>query len=180
MESVVAGSAGIRLVLESPACDSSIDARFGRVQREVPKTISNRPATRVAWDDSIELVGWEVPARVRRGEPFQIDVVYKVLKPLDRSWSVFVHLDGPKMRANGDHDPLGGRCPTSTWKPGDVIVDRTSLRVNPSYDTGSYALWIGFFGGSAPSWRNLPVSEAPASLRDDVQRYKLTTVEVGE
>ncbi len=178
VKAVVAGSVGVRVVLDAPACDGSIDAKLGRVQHEVPTSIANRPATRVAWDESIELLGWELPARVRVGESFQIVLFYKVIKPIDRSWNIFIHLDGPKLRVNADHDPLGGRCPTSTWKPGDVIVDRGSVRVDPSYEDGSYVVWIGFFGGWAPSWRNLGVSDAPASMRDEHERYKLTTVEV--
>ena len=102
---------------------------------------------------------------------------YKVLKPLDRSWKIFIHMDGP-MRVNGDHDPLGGRCPTTTWKPGDVIIDRTPLRVDPTLNSGKYMVWIGFFGGVAPNWRNLSLSDAPSAMRDEHQRFRLTSIEI--
>ena len=29
----------------------------------------------------------------------------------------------PRPRFNGDHEPINGRCQTSTWQPGDYIVD---------------------------------------------------------
>lgn len=178
LDGVVAGSADVRLVLASPSCDESIDASFGRISRDVPRSISNRPITRVVWEESIELVGWELASRVRTSEPFEIVLIYKVLKPLGRSWKHLVHIDGPKMRQNADHEPLGGRCPTSTWKPGDVIVDRTTVRMDPASDTGKYTIWIGFFGGVPPSWRNLALTDAPASLRDEHQRFRLTSVDV--
>ncbi|HEY5921587.1 MAG TPA: hypothetical protein VIV11_07945, partial [Kofleriaceae bacterium] len=175
VEGIAAGSAGVRLVLDAATCDDSIDAKLGRVQREVPSSIANRPPTRVAWDERIELLGWEIPPRVRAGEKFELVLLYKVLKPIDRSWKIFIHVERPKRRINADHEPLGGRCPTSTWKPGDVIIDRTSLRVDPSYDRGKYDVLIGFFSGWAPSWKNLPLSDAPEP-RDEHQRLTLTSV----
>jgi hypothetical protein len=87
-------------------------------------------------------------------------------------------VDGPKKRVNGDHDPLGGRCPMTTWKPGDVIVDRASLRVEPSFDSGTYDVWIRFYSGVDPNWRNLVLSDAPPTLRDEHGRFKLTSVDV--
>ena len=178
LNSVAAGSTDVRLALEPPSCDDASDGERGNVLHEVPTSVANRPAARVAWEESLELLGWEMPTRIHLGEPFQIALYYKVLKPLDRSWKVFIHMDGPKMRVNADHDPVGGRCPTSTWKPGDVIVDRTTLRVGAPFDAGTYEVWTGFFGGVAPNWVNLSLSDAPPGLRDDGQRYKLTSVVV--
>lgn len=180
IDGVAAGSADVRVVLDPPSCDDSIDAKLGRVQREAPISIANKPAARVAWDERIELLGWEVPARIRVGEEFQIVLIYKVLKPIDRSWKIFIHIDGEKGRVNVDHEPLGGRCPTSTWRPGDVIVDRTSVRVEPTYpgyQSGNYDVWIGFFSGWNPSWRNLELSAAPEP-RDEFHRLKLTSLDV--
>ena len=34
-----------------------------------------------------------------------------------------MHFDGRAARFNGDHEPIDDRCPTSTWQPGDYIVD---------------------------------------------------------
>jgi RNA polymerase sigma factor (sigma-70 family) len=178
IDGVAAGSANLRLVLDSPSCDESIDATLGRISREMPGSISRRPTARTAWEESIELVGWELPSRVRTGETFELVLIYKVLKPLDRSWKIFVHIDGPKKRRNVDHEPLGGRCPSSTWKPGDVIVDRSTVQLDPEYETGKYDVWIGFFGGTPPNWRNLPLTDAPESQRDEHQRFRLTSVDV--
>ncbi len=177
VDGIAAGSTGVRLVLDAATCDASIDKQLGRVQREAPGSIANRPSTRVAWDERIELLGWEVPPRIRAGEKFELVLFYKVLKPIDRSWKIFIHMEGSKRRINADHEPLGGRCPTSTWKPGDVIIDRTILRVDPSYEIGKYNIRIGFFGGWDPSWKNLALSDAPEP-RDEHQRLTLTSVTV--
>lgn len=175
---VPAGSGGIRLVLDPPSCDDTRGGDLGSVLHEPPSSISNRPPSRVAWDESLELLGWDAPTRVQLGDTFRLSLYYKVLKPLDRSWKIFVHLDGPKMRINADHDPLGGMCPTSAWKPGDIIIDRVSAHVDPAFGAGTYEVWTGFFGGVAPSWMNLPLSDAPQSSRGDGQRLKLTSIEV--
>ena len=178
LEGIPGGTTNVRLVIEEPSCDSTQGDKSGRLLQETPPSIANRSTARVAWEESIQLLGWEAPSRIRAGEPFQIVLILKVLKPLDRSWKIFVHAEGPKVRVNADHEPLGGRCPTSTWKAGDVIVDRTELRVDPSFDRGAYRIWIGFFSGWEPSWRNLVLSDAPASSRDEHQRYQLTKIDV--
>ncbi len=178
VDDVAAGTSDVRLVLDPPSCEDTNASQVGQVLHDVPGSISNRPSARVAWEESLALAGWDLPARIRVGEPFQITLFYKVLKPLDRSWKIFIHIESPTTRINADHDPLGGRCPTSTWKPGDVIVDRAPLRIDPSFDTGKYDVWIGFFGGVAPNWRNLSLSDAPATMRDEHQRLRLTSIEV--
>ena len=178
VDGVAAGTSDVRLVLDPPSCEDTNGSQVGQVLHAVSDSISNRPSARVAWEESLELAGWELPARIGVGEPFHLTLYFKVLKPLDRSWKIFIHMDGPTMRINADHDPLGGRCPTSTWKPGDVIVDRTALRVDPSFDGGKYDVWIGFFGGMDPNWRNLSLSDAPATMRDEHQRFRLTSIEV--
>ena len=75
------------------------------------------------WDDRIELVGWNNPPSAHLGEKFDAVVYYRVLQPVERSWKAFVHIDlDGKNRANADHDPIGGHCPTSTWQVGDILA----------------------------------------------------------
>ena len=180
LSGVPAGTSGVRLVLDPPSCDDAGHGELGSVLHEPPSSIGNRPPGRITWGNSVELLGWDGPARVQLGDTVHLTLYYKVLAPLDRSWKIFVHLDGPEMRVNGDHEPLGGLCPTSAWKPGDVIVDHTSARIDPSFGAGTYEVWTGFFGGVAPSWVNLPLSDAPPSLRGDGERLKVTSIEVSK
>ncbi len=151
------------------------DAVRDRTRTE-PQAIGSRPAARVVWDDRIELVGWTTPATVQAGKDIDLAVVYKVLQPLDRSWKAFVHLDGP-TRINGDHEPLEGRCPTTTWRPGDYLVDHITMTATLP---GRYAINIGFFRGLTPRWTNLPISAAPAVIRDSYGQLRLATIVVDE
>ena len=41
------------------------------------------------------------------------------------------------------------------------------------YPPGKYELWIGFFTGSAPNFRNMSVSAAPGDMRDTTDRVKI-------
>lgn len=141
-----------------------------------PTQISTRPTARIVWDNRIELLGWNMPAAVKRGSKFTVTMVYKVLQPVGGAWKVLFHFDGP-LRFNGDHEPIGGRCQTSTWQPGDYIVDRhTVVAGGGAFAPGSYDVWTGFFAGSTPNFRNMPVTDAPAGRRDNTDRIKIATI----
>jgi hypothetical protein len=115
---------------------------------------------------------------VARGAPFDVTIYYKILQPVGGSWKALMHFDGPAGRAgSGDHEPIGGRCPTSTWQPGDYIIDKFTPRAGGgAFPSGTYDVWIGFFTGTNPNWKNMTVSEAPGDMRDNVDRVKITTL----
>ncbi|MGE0547303.1 MAG: ArnT family glycosyltransferase [Kofleriaceae bacterium] len=141
-----------------------------------PTDIPERAKGRIVFDGRLQLLGWDVPKRMSRGSRVQVRMFYKVLQPVGGAWKVFMHFDGP-IRFHGDHEPIRGRCQTSTWQPGDYIVDtHTIVAGGPAFPRGPYALWTGFFTGSNPNWKNMTVSEAPGDLRDTADRVKLTTV----
>ncbi|MDB4954476.1 MAG: hypothetical protein JWO36_2045, partial [Myxococcales bacterium] len=174
--SIQAGRKDVRVVLDPPSCNSNIDPKVGSVLHSEPTTIASRSQARVVWDDRIELIGWDIPQRVRLGDELDITLFYRVLHPIGRSWKMFIHVDGPTMRVNADHDPIGGRCPTSTWQQGDVLVDHFTIRIDPSNGAGKYEVWTGFFTGWAPTWKNMPVTQAPAEMRDSHERIRVTAI----
>lgn len=169
-----------RSLLLSNRVDGTTDKNPLRtaILHEEPKNIPSRPKGRVVFDNRIELLGWSLPKRVSGGEMFEVTLFYKVLQPVGGNWRVLMHFDGRGGRAfNGDHEPIKGRCQTATWQPGDYIVDRVTLRgKRGAAPAGTYDVWTGFFTGSNPNWRNMPVSEAPADMRDNADRVKITTI----
>ncbi|HEY5945222.1 MAG TPA: hypothetical protein VIV40_07015, partial [Kofleriaceae bacterium] len=141
-----------------------------------PKQIPIRPKGRIVFDGRIELLGWSMPKRVSRGDKFEVRMFYKVLQPVPGNWRVLFHFDGP-LRFNGDHEPIKGRCQTSTWQPGDFIVDQYTVTAGAgAFAPGPYEVWTGFFTGSNPNWKNMTVSEAPGDMRDQADRVKITTI----
>jgi hypothetical protein len=171
----------LRSLLLSNRVDGTTDKNPLRtaIVHEEPKGIRSRPKAPVVWDGKIELLGWDMPRSVVRGAPFEVTVYYKILQPVGGSWKALMHIDGPAGRAgNGDHDPISGRCPTSTWQPGDYIIDRFTTRVGGVFPGGMYDVWIGFFTGSNPNWRNMTVTlpEKRSDMRDNADRVKITSI----
>ena len=157
------GTTDAKIALARPTCVTG-----------APLDPPNRPASPIAWDDRIELVGWDAPATAKVGEPVSIALVFRVKRPLAHAWNVFVHLDGSVGRVNADHAPLGGKCETPTWQPGDVLVDRFTTTLTSA---GKLALRVGFFTHDPDkAWRGLAVTQAPDAMRAEVDAIELATI----
>lgn len=90
---------------------------------------------------------------VRPGQTLTLTVAWRADHVPARDWSVFVHLvDGDGLIvAQADSMPGGGLAPTSTWRPGELRVDRYGLRVPPTAYTPNQAHWrIGLYDPFAP------------------------------
>jgi hypothetical protein len=169
-----------RSLLLSNRIDGTTDKNPLRtaILHEEPKQIATRPKGRVVFDGRIELLGWSMPKNVSRGDKFTVKMFYKVLQPVPGNWRVLFHFDGPNgLRFNGDHEPIKGRCQTSTWQPGDFIVDTHTVTAGGAgFVNAPHEVWTGFFTGSNPNWKNMTISEAPADMRDQTDRVKITTI----
>jgi hypothetical protein len=146
------------------------------IRREEPPGIKHKPAGEVVWDDKIQLVGWDMPAKVDKRDDFQVTLYFKVLNPVGGTWKVFAHFDPPaSARFQGDHAPINDRCQTAYWQKGDYIVDRFTVEAGDvSSPTGTYQVYVGFWPGSdRPRMR---VSKAPPGGVDNDHRVKLGTI----
>jgi RNA polymerase sigma factor (sigma-70 family) len=115
---------------------------------------AQRPTAPIVWDDRIELVGWDLPATARVGVQFDVTLVFRVRAPVLHAWNVFAHFDSSAHRNNADHEPAGEACPTSTWRTGDVLVDRFPVTLTFAEN---FTLAVGFYRpskGDGP-WENL-------------------------
>ena len=126
--------------------------------------------------EELELVDVELPAAVRRGSRFEVVMRYRVLSRPSRAWKVFAHFDGPGIRFQGDHEPLGKTCSPRLWLPGDIVVDRFTVKAgNLSHPRGRYLVWVGFFVGSHGNWTNL---EVVSGERDENDRLHVGSIEI--
>lgn len=127
------------------------------------------------FEDRVELVGYnlELPGKdhVGAGQTFHVSWIWRVLKPNLGTYKIFVHLDGPDQRLNGDHEPVDGRYPVRLWDLGDVIVDRQELSVPATYPSGVYTLYVGFYRGES----RLKVAQGP---KDEANRLRAGTVRI--
>jgi hypothetical protein len=76
-----------------------------------------------------------------------IALTWNVLQPDQQPYSVFVHVEDQSRRlvAQQDGEPDAGLRPTTTWRPGDVVIDHHAI-VAPA-STGTYNLYVGLYRG---------------------------------
>ncbi|HUS66818.1 MAG TPA: hypothetical protein VMZ28_19910 [Kofleriaceae bacterium] len=129
----------------------------------LPKLVLSEPPAdlgrkvSVMFEDQIELIGVKMPAQPPHDEKFQITFIYKVHKPVTKSWKVFVHIDGPGGHISGDHQPLDNICGLTTFRAGDVLLD--TFTVDPEGRTpGRYRVHTGLFTGSAGNFTNMKIT----------------------
>ncbi len=105
------------------------------------------------------LVGATLPAQGRAGEPFRVDLHWRVegSQPHEEM-VVFLHvetLDGTVI-ATGDSAPQRGDFPTTFWHEGDVFIDPHVLSLPVHTPPDTYALVVGMYqrntGERWPVW----------------------------
>jgi len=81
----------------------------------------------------MRLAGYEVEYDdLRPGGSMRVRLEWEVLQPMDRNWSVFVHLNDPVLGrpiAQRDMYPGAGLLATSLLEPGRTIVDEVALAI---------------------------------------------------
>jgi hypothetical protein len=102
---------------------------------------------------------------------------WQTLEALDRNYTAFVHLVGPgdNIADQDDAPPGDAFFPTSTWLPGDTILDEHHLEIPAAAPPGEYRLIVGLY--DQPSGDRLQASDAEGlSLGDAVQLANSLTV----
>jgi hypothetical protein len=87
--------------------------------------------------DQIRWIGYRVDtprARVAPGETLDITFYWQALKPLNTDYSLFINALGPGDAPLSINDtyPGGGLYQTTRWAPGEIVVDRYRLRLDPA------------------------------------------------
>lgn len=101
----------------------------------------------VTFGSEIELVGYDVKARVAPGATLRVALYWHALQPVPLNYKVFVHLLGPddQLLAQDDSKPVGWAYPTTRWQPGETIRDEHLLTVDPAALRGDYWLVAGLY-----------------------------------
>ena len=123
----------------------------------------------VSFGSAVALLGWEMkPAEIDPGDTLDVRLIWKALGPMDRSYSVFVHLldgAGGKIAAQHDSPPGLGTLPTSGWVAGEVVDDRHPLSLPASLPAGRYLLLAGLY--DPLTGERLPAQGASPAVRPD-------------
>jgi 4-amino-4-deoxy-L-arabinose transferase-like glycosyltransferase len=105
------------------------------------------------------LTGYMVGAEeVESGGVLPIILTWLAERPTTRRYKVTIQLlDSNKLVASQyDAEPEGGRRPTSSWEPGEIIIDNIGLMVKPGTPPGIYPLILAVY--DSETGERLPVS----------------------
>jgi hypothetical protein len=106
---------------------------------------------------------------LRPGALLPVTLTWQGLAPLAEDYTVFVQVVDVQDRIVGQVDswPLQGTYPTSQWRPGEVIRDPYSIRLEDPLPAGNYRLLVGWY--LLATGQRLPVlDETGAPIEDKV------------
>ena len=117
---------------------------------------------------------------LQRGDTLPIQLYWQADGPADLDYTVFVHLVGPDGRPHGQVDtlPAGGAAPTTSWAPGQVIVDEITLPVAADAPAGAYHVAVGMY--DAASGGRLPITDPSGNLLPNGQAILPLEITVAE
>jgi hypothetical protein len=150
-----------------------------KVARRAATPLANSVSAR--FGDVIRLEGYEMelPSEgLHAQSTLKVTLQYKSLSPTPIDYTQFIHLFDAElgMAAQIDTPPQGNGNPTSTWIPGEVIVDVIPLQIPEGAQAGRYSLSLGLYDPMAGGAR-LPVSSQDDQLLPDNQ-FILGEVEI--
>jgi hypothetical protein len=116
----------------------------------------------VVFGQQARLVGLDLPqVQVKAGEILPLTLYWQALVPLDRSWTVFVHLINSEgnIVSQQDQIPGHGQFPTTGWVSNEYLVDPYNLSIPADTLPGNevYKLRIGLY--DANDFTHLPIIE---------------------
>ena len=119
--------------------------------------------------DQIALLGYTLQTdAVRVGDVLQLSLFWKALQPIRDRYSVFVHVLDAENHIIGQRDaePGGGASLTSTWTPGETVVDNYGILVRPGTPSGTYRVELGLY--RIDNGQRLVVTKGPDAGADRV------------
>jgi len=140
------------------------------------------------WGDRMQLLGYTVDrGAFSAGETIELTLYYRALENMDQRYTAFVHLLGPENPADGgplwaqdDSEPCHTFYPTSSWAPGEIVVDHITLPIPDDAPTDEYALAMGFYeawSGERLSVQGSSVTEHDVVLLGNVQVRSVADME---
>jgi hypothetical protein len=100
------------------------------------------------------------------GEQLELTLFWEALAPMERDWSVFVHLNDPLIDApiaQRDMYPGQGLLATSLLKPGQRVANRYVITVpGTTYSPARAQLVVGLYDYA--NWERLPASDGRDSI----------------
>jgi hypothetical protein len=137
------------------------DRRF-----DVPADISH--PERVELGAGVTFLGYDLePTTLKPGDILHLTLYWRARAPMDVSYKVFTHLLKVDIGMWGQVDgfPMDGSRPTTGWLPGEVIIDRYDIPVDPAAPGGDYFVEVGMY--HLETLERLPAVAGGQRLVDD-------------
>jgi hypothetical protein len=97
----------------------------------------------------IELHGYELSSdSPEPGTPVELTLVWRAVQgDMPANYTVLIHLEDEEgeIVAQGDGPPDNGFRLTTSWREGEVIVDRHTIELPAGLGPGSHRLWVGLY-----------------------------------
>lgn len=119
--------------------------RTAALDGSVPRPEQPLQAT---FGDVIQLEGYTVNVDVQEDGRLDVLFYWKALQPASVNYTQFVHLvdeSGADSAGQRDREPLGTTYRTTEWQPGDTVIDRFRVEVDPAAPPGWYRLLTGWY-----------------------------------
>lgn len=140
---------------------NSLELARVRVEQRAAATFSAGSishATDYRLGDSIHLVGYDLPAKkFIAGESVSITLYWRTERPIDKNYTVFVHLLGEEFNLSQsnflwgqvDHIPGAGALPlpypTTAWLAGETVGDAYHVPIESRAPAGKYKIEVGMY-----------------------------------
>jgi hypothetical protein len=99
-------------------------------------------------ENAVSLVAMQLgDTTVHQGESLPVTLYWRALTSMDTSYIVFVQaINAEGVKAGQiDRPPCHGDCPTTRWRPGDLVGERYDLLVDAGAPPGRYQLITGMY-----------------------------------
>ncbi len=124
-----------------------------------PVEISLPNVTNANFADQVTLLGYDI-ASMNEGEVLTLDLFWRVKDEPPTNLMPFVHIEDAWRHRWSQVESFA--YPSEQWAPGDIIVQRVDLPLEPGMPPGTYRLRIGIFD---------PDSNSQLALIDDFGRF---------
>ena len=161
---ITRGLLGLTATLSILAPGARIASTFSMPRLLSPSKITTRCETPVNlhYDELAQLSCLKIePQRVRVGEKVAVSACWIALAPIERDYTVFVHILGPDMMRVGERHtyPGLGRYPTTLWSPGLGFCETYRVQISTWAEAPlRYQVEIGLF--EPETGARLPVTDA--------------------
>jgi hypothetical protein len=124
-------------------------------------------STSLSWS-GLNLIGYDVNQTVYHpGDLVYLQLWWQASVVPDTKWTVFTHLlgpakaDGSTLWAGRDGVPGEGSVPTTSWQPGDTILDEYQIQLGTDMPAGDYQIEVGLYN---PAGGQRAVTTSPPGL----------------